>query len=395
MAEAGKENSMNKQVRKIMFHLNSMGKGGAERVVSLLSGQFAEEDIQVMIATEWMDEDEYVISEKVRRIHVGLDEKQEKSSRLSKQWHRVANLRKAIKEEKPDVIFSFCIKANYRATMATVGLDVPVIISVRSDPKVDYVGKKNELVNKLFLNKAAGCVFQTEEAQSFFDEVLQQKSTIICNPVNEKFLKAERLSAKKKIVCIGRLVKLKNQILLIKAFERILKTYPDYQLYFYGDCSEDDCKEELIDYVNKKEVIIPDFSNKGAEGKIALKEVVHFMGISNTLEKDIADAAMFVLPSNYEGMPNALMEAMTLGLPVISTDCPCGGSRYWIEHMKNGQLFPVGDEDALVQAITFYIEHPDKAEKMGKEAREKLKSATLDKVYVQWKNYMEQVVEKG
>lgn len=384
---------MSRTVRKIMFHLNCLGRGGAERVVSLLSGKFAEDDYQVVIATEWQDEDEYPISDKVKRIHVGLDEKQEQASRINKQIYRVTNLRKAIQQEKPDVVFSFCVKANYRATMATTGTKVPVIISVRSDPKVSYVGKKREIVNKLFLNRAAGCVFQTEEAQSFFDEVLQKKSTIICNPVNEKFLNAVRKEPAKKIVCIGRLVKLKNQILLIKAFERILKQYPDYQLYFYGDCSEDDCKEELLEYVNKTEVAMPVEKQEFAGKNIALKKVVHFMGISNTLEKDIADAAMFVLPSNYEGMPNALMEAMTLGIPSISTDCPCGGSRYWIEHMKNGQLFPVGDEDALEKAMLFYIQNPEKAEEMGKAAREKLKSATLDKVYVQWKNYMKQVAE--
>lgn len=379
---------MGKTVHKIMFHLNSLGRGGAERVVSLLSGQFAEDNYQVVIATEWQEDDEYPVSDRVRRIHVGLTEKQEQASGISKQIYRVTNLRKAIKKEKPDVIFSFCVKANYRATMATTGMKLPVIISVRSDPKVSYVGKKKEIVNKLFLNRATGCVFQTEEAQSFFDDVLQKKSTIICNPVNEKFLNATRKTSAKKIVCIGRLVKLKNQILLIKAFERILKQYPDYQLYFYGGCSEDDCKEELMEYVNGTEVAV------SGEKNIPLKEKVHFMGISNTLEKDIADAAMFVLPSNYEGMPNALMEAMTLGIPSISTDCPCGGSRYWIEHMKNGQLFPVGDEDALEEAILFYINNPEKAEEMGKAGREKLKSATLDKVYVQWKDYMKQVAER-
>lgn len=385
---------MSKIVNKIMFHLNSMGKGGAERVVSLLSGQFAEDDIEVIIATEWVEEDEYPLNPKIKRIHVGLDEKQEKASRLSKQWYRVVNLRKAIKEEKPDVIFSFCIKANYRATMATVGMDIPVIISVRSDPKVDYVGKKNELVNKLFLNKAAGCVFQTEEAQSFFDQVLQEKSTIICNPINDKFLKAARQKPEKKIVCIGRLVECKNQMLLIKAFERILKKYPDYKLYFYGDCSEDDCKEKLQDYVNQAKVTISDTNDEQVSKVMNLKDTIRFMGVSNTLEKDIADAAMFVLPSDYEGMPNALMESMTLGLPCISTDCPCGGSRYWIEHMKNGQLFPVRDVDALEQAILYYIENPEKAEEMGQNAREKLKTATLDKVYVEWKKYMEQVVKR-
>ena len=382
-------------IRKIMFHINSLGKGGAERVVSLLSGEFVKDNIEVVLATEWVEAEEYSVSEKVKRIHVGLDEKLEKASSLSKQWYRVANLRKAIKQEKPDMVLSFCIKANYRATMATTGLHVPVITSVRSDPKVDYVGKKNEIVNKLFFNKADGCVFQTQEAMEFFDEVLQKKSTIICNPVNEKFLNAKRQAPKKKIVCVGRLVRSKNQMLLVKAFEQVLKKYPEYQLYFYGDGSNDECKELLIDYVNKTEVLVEDVAGKEHPHKKALKEAVHFMGISNSLEKEIADAAMFVLPSDYEGMPNALMEAMTLGLPVISTDCPCGGSRYWIEHKVNGQLFPVRDENALAKAMLYNIENPDKAEEMGQKARETLQSVTLDKVYHQWKSYMMETLERG
>lgn len=383
---------MNKTINKIMFHINSLGKGGAERVVSLLSGEFVKDNIQVVIATEWVEAEEYPISDKIRRIHVGLDSKQEKASSLAKQWYRVANLRKAIKEEQPDMILSFCIKANYRATMATTGMKIPVITSVRSDPKIDYVGKKNQIVNKLFFNKAEGCVFQTEEAKSFFDEVLQKKSTIICNPVNEKFLNATRQLPTKKIACVGRLVRSKNQMLLVKAFEEVLKKYPDYQLYFYGDGSNDECKELLIDYVNKTNVVIDSPKKAKEQETICLKDAVHFMGISNTLEKDIADAAMFVLPSDYEGMPNALMEAMTLGLPSISTDCPCGGSRYWIDHKVNGQLFPVGDVKALTDAILYYIENPETAGEMGQKAREKLQSATLDKVYAEWKNYMEQVM---
>ena len=381
---------MKKTAKKIMFHINSLGKGGAERVVSLLSREFAEDGYQVVLATEWVEAEEYPMSEKITRIHVGLDEKQEKASSLSKQWYRVANLRKVIKAEKPDVIFSFCIKANYRATMATTGIKIPVITSVRSDPKIDYVGRKNEIVNKLFFNRAAGCVFQTQEAQSFFDEVLQKKSTIICNPVNEKFLNAKRKPPRKKIACVGRLVRSKNQMLLVKAFEKVLEKHPDYELYFYGDGSNDECKQLLIDYVNKTEISVT--NPEGKKVNICLKDAVHFMGISNTLETDIADAAMFVLPSDYEGMPNALMEAMTLGLPAISTDCPCGGSRYWIEHKKNGQLFPVGDEQALTEAILYYIENPIEAEEMGQKAKETLKSAALDKVYAEWKTYMEQVM---
>lgn len=363
---------MGKSVNKVMFHLNSMGKGGAERVVSLLANEFAKRGKCIIVATEWFSEEEYELQPEVKRVHVGLSEKQEKTSRIAKQWFRVKNLRKTLMEEKPDVLISFCVKANYRAMIAATATPIPVIVSVRNDPKIDYVGTVRSFMNKLFLNRANGCVFQTEEAKEFFDEVLQKKSTIICNPVNEKYLKAKRKAPEKKIVCVGRLVAQKNQMLLVNAFEKILEKYPEYHLYLYGDGSDDECKEELIKYVNIG----------------SLKENVHFMGLSSTLETDMADAAMFVLPSNYEGMPNALMEAMALGLPVISTDCPCGGSRYWIEPGITGQLVPVKDVDAMVRAMEYYIQNSQEAEQMGAKAKERLSEATLDRIFKQWTDYI-------
>lgn len=375
-----------------MFHLNSMGKGGAERVVSLLANEFVKKGMEVVVATEWYSEEEYELDAKVKRIHAGLSEKEEKSSRVAKQWFRVKNLRKVLVQEVPDVLISFCVKANYRAMMASTGTGIPVIVSVRNDPKIDYVGAVNGFMNKLFLNRAAGCVFQTEEAQEFFDEVLQKKSIIICNPVNEKYLQAERKMSVKKIVCVGRLVAQKNQMLLVNAFEKILKKYPDYHLYLYGDGSDDECKEELIRYVESAEVKVLEQqleSTDVTKGVVKLNNHIHFMGLSSTLEKDMADASMFVLPSNYEGMPNALMEAMALGLPVISTDCPCGGSRYWIETGVNGQLVPVKDVDAMAEAVEYYIQNPERAEEMGAKARTRLKEATMDKVFRQWKDYIE------
>jgi len=207
--------------------------------------------------------------------------------------------------------------------------------------------------------------------------VLQEKSTIICNPVNEKYLQAKRKRPEKKIVCVGRLVAQKNQMLLVNAFEQLLKKYEDYDLYLYGDGSDDECKEELVNYVNDSRL---------------LRNHIHFMGLSSTLEKDMADAAMFVLPSNYEGMPNALMEAMALGLPVISTDCPCGGSRYWITPGITGQLVPVKNVKSMVQAMEYYILNPAEAEKMGTKARERLREATMDKIFEQWMRYIEQVL---
>ena len=106
---------------KIMFHINSLGKGGAERVVVNLAEQFAQNDIDVIIATEWKAEDEYALTEKVRRIHVGLSEQEMKSSAGRQRKIRKNRLKEQIILEQPDLIYSFCRNANYRAVLAAAG----------------------------------------------------------------------------------------------------------------------------------------------------------------------------------------------------------------------------------------------------------------------------------
>lgn len=123
---------------KILFHLNCLEQGGAERVVSNLANQFAKENYEVIVATEWQGENEFALDDRVRRIHVGLKEQDEGKNRIAKILLRVLYLRRLIKEEKPDVTIAFAHKANYRALMATVGMKTPVMISVRTDPVGHY-----------------------------------------------------------------------------------------------------------------------------------------------------------------------------------------------------------------------------------------------------------------
>ena len=108
------------------------------------------------------------------------------------------------------------------------------------------------------------------------------------------------------------------------------------------------------------------------------------------MHNQIVDAAAYVLSSDYEGISNSLLEAMAMGIPVISTDCPIGGSRMLIEHKKNGMLVPVGDKRALIEAMKYIIEHAEDAERMGQEAAKVKERFSIQAVADAWLEYMKE-----
>ncbi len=361
-------------VSKIMFHINSLGKGGAERVVVNLSEEFAKMGKEVVIATEWKAKDEYPLPDEVRRLSAGLEKEEEKLPGGKQRKLRTKRLHELIVREKPDVVLSFCRNANYRAVLAAEGTKTPVIVSVRSDPYVDYASAKQKLLSRFLYGRAAGAVFQTDYARDFFPKKLQKISAVILNPLHRQFLsltKAER--RKKEIVTAGRFHEAKDHIVLIRAFERIMEEYPEVTLKLYGEASEDNTHHLIREYIKAH----------------CLQDRVLLMGNSSHLERDLIDAAGFVLSSKYEGMPNALMEAMAMQLPVISTDCPCGGPRTLIKDGVNGLLVPVGDDGAMAEAIRRVLSEPERAEEMAVHAGEIVKKAAPDRIAREWLDYIE------
>lgn len=367
-------------MKKIVFHLNCLERGGAERVVTTLSGQFAAHGYKVYIATEWTGADEYETDPKVRRIHVGLNAKQEKHNRIRKFADRILNLRRFLKKVKPDIVIAFARKANYRALTATIRMNLPVLISVRINPIGYYDFLSDKIQIPLLFRRSAGCVFQTPDQRDFFPEYVRRNSRIILNPINDSFLgnRISEISQKREKVVVhsGRLVDFKNQCLLIRAFEKVHYKHPDYILKIYGPDSYDGTKQKLEQLIDK----------------LAAHEYVWLMGSSNTLEKDMLHAAVAAYSSDYEGMPNVILEAMALGLPVVSTDCPPGGPRMVITPEENGLLVPVGDEQALAAAIIRLIEDREFAEKLGANAAQIGKRASAEIIFEEWRSYVDDII---
>ena len=367
-------------MQKIAFHLNSLQQGGAERVVSNLANRFAKEGYEVVIATEWYGTDEFALDQKVRRVHVGLTKEDENRSRISKMLRRIWYLRRFMKKEKPDVVVAFTRGVLYRALAAGIGTGIPVVISVRTDPVGHYDKKADKLRIPLLFPHAAGCVFQTEGAKAFFAPYLQENSRIILNPLNPKYVGVPEPAVRTKdVVQSGRLVDFKNQPMLIRAFLKVHEKHPDYALKIYGPDSKDGTKEILESIIHENHA----------------EDFVKLMGGSNTLEKDLADAALYAFSSDWEGLPNALMEAMALGLPVVSTDCPCGGPKTLIEDGVNGLLVPIMDEKAMTDGILRLIEDRELAERLGREARKISERANEDAVFEQWQTYLQECCKKN
>ncbi|MCM1182539.1 MAG: glycosyltransferase [Roseburia sp.] len=364
---------------KILFHLNSMGRGGAERVVSILSRAFAGDGHEVVLATEWLSENEYETDARVRRISVGLTDKEERRGRLRKAALRLARLRSCIRKEKPDIVVSFCSKANFRSAIAMLGMRTPLLVSVRNDPDRDYAPYK--IPTRLMEKRASGCVFQTPDAMKCFSKELQKKSRVIFNPLSENYLEPEvgengPTVRKKEIVTVGRISGQKNQLLLLRAFRGVLNTYPDYWVKIYGEIQDREIYDALRQYIIEN----------------GLEDKVRFMGVTDSLREEIRDAALFVLPSDYEGMPNALIEAMVLGLPCIATDCPCGGAAMLVQNGVSGLLVPTGRADALQNAMEELLANPQGAQRMGENAKRVLEKVHPDKVCGEWIRYISELL---
>ena len=346
-----------------------MQKGGAQRVMALLS-TYLSKDYQVFLINDSVpstDYEEYSIPEGVQRLF--LDERGHKSF---KQIRRIFRLRHYIKKMKPCLILSFMASPNIRMILSTFCLKIKRIISVRNDPYYEYgSGLKRFVANHLF-GKVDGCVFQTIDASLYFKEGIRKKSKIIVNPVDSRFFETTWTGKSKYVLSVGRLEEQKNYPLLFDAFQIVLTYTQKYRLRICGRGTQETF---LKSYAMKKKIF----------------EYVDFIGEVNDVEKELSSASLFVLSSKFEGLPNALMEAMAVGVPCISTDCPCGGPKMLLVN-NSGLLVDNNNPRLLADAIISLLDNAEKKELLHKNALERSRSFSLDSVMIQWKEYIESII---
>lgn len=365
---------MEKQIHIAML-IGSLTKGGAERVLVNLADYFAEKGYPVTMVTQYQKENEYPLNEKVKRVISDITPEETTGSRIVNFVRRFRKLRKIWKSEKPDVILSFIGKNNMMAILTSRFLKIPVAVSVRADPAQEYYNTWMRLAARHLFAKADRVILQTRQCFDFFPEKVRSKAVILKNPVSPVFFRERYEGEREKtIVAVGRIDENKNHEMLIKAFAEIAGEFPDYKLIIYGD---GECRERLIKMVEEL----------GYADRILLP------GSVDHVAEAIYKTRVFALPSNTEGVPNTLIEAMLMGLTVIATDCPCGGPADLIEDGVNGLLTPVGEVNAMKEKLRYLIKNLQISDEMGIKARKTADIYQPERVYGAWEKYLNSLCE--
>ena len=348
---------------RMMFVISSMSANGAERVMSLLVNKACEQGNDVALVLVSRNIVSYPLDERVRIKFVGA----------SSTFERIANLRKQMKQFEPDVVVSFLTTCNMYSCIAALGLGIPLVISERNDPIKNCPSSKRRLVRNIVYRFASGSVFQTEDAAKCFPKAIQRNAVIIPNPVKDNLPFVDYTAHSQEIVAAGRLVAQKNYPMMLEAFKLFKDRFPNYILKIYGEGEE---KEKLQNLAKS----------------LHIETDVHFEGLVHDLHERIRTASMYVLSSDYEGISNSLLEALSMGLPCVSTDCPCGGSRHLINSERNGLLVPVGDAKAFAAAMERIASDSTYAETLGKEATKTRVSHAEERIIANYFGYIEKIL---
>ena len=351
---------------KVMMVITGMQSGGAERVMATLCNELAlRHQIRLLSMKEAVSD--YSLNEQIDFIGGNV---QNQSAIKS-----VLFTKHQIDEWKPDVILSFMTKSNIIALLAAKVSKhrVPVVIAERANPY--YAKPVFKVIRRFLYPSASGCVFQTEQAKEYYKKILKCDSVVLRNPLNPDFnVKPYEGKRTQRIVTMGRLSPEKNQKLLIEAFSKIADKFPAYNVEIFG---EGPMRGELEQCI---------------EG-YGLSNRIFLMGRKDNVQQYIADAEIFVLPSNSEGMPNALIEAMALGLTCIATDCPIGGSAVIIQHEQNGLLIPMNDVKGLTNALEELLNDKIYARKLGAVACKVSEDFGATKVCREWEAFLCEIAQ--
>lgn len=343
--------------------------GGAERVAISLSNFLALNDVDTFLMSFDNQNPSYPINERVNFIN-NIEKIVDNRKKGFKQ--RITFLKNNLRCIQPDIIFTMSYKVTFYALFYKYFCNrkVKIISSERCNPNSCDRKGLSKLLNSISSNLCDGFIFQTERARLIYSNRLQKKGVVIHNPVSNPLVfdvEKENIRSNKTITSMGRLEFQKGQDIMIKAFNKIATKFPEYKLIIFGEGGKRSELEKLI-------------QDLGLQNKVILP------GSNNEAIKEVAKSQIFLLTSRFEGMPNALLEAMAIGIPSISTDCEMGPSELIIDN-KNGFLVPVDDIDALADKMELLLSDEKLRNRISIECQKIIETHSIDYIFGEYLSY--------
>ncbi len=335
---------MSNGLTNLLLVTDSLGCGGSERQLIDMANFWAAKSVRVTLAT-WSGPstpDFYAHDPGVARVHL-----EPEGASLRSHARRVRAMRSLIRELQPDAVLSFLPRSNVPTLLAGIGHPVRIVVSERAHPQADTsLTLPWRVLRRLTYARADVVVSQTQVTAAWIRDHWGHEPCVIPNAL--RVLPPPSGLREKLIVGVGRLVRQKGFDLLLDAFARVAPTFPGWRVAILGVGPE---HARLV----------------GQRDALGLADRVEFAGRVNDVERWMSRAGLVVQPSRFEGFPNAVLEAMGMGAPVISADCPAGPADI-IEDGTNGCLVPVEDPVALARAMENLLADPSLRQRLGHSA---------------------------
>jgi glycosyltransferase involved in cell wall biosynthesis len=353
---------------RLTIVIGSLALGGAQRILTILTNEWAARGWAITILTfdpaglpPFFPLHPAIA---VRPLGIAGDSGPSVWRAILNNIRRLAVLRRALRRSSPDLVLSFLYRTNIVAVLASRGLGVPIVIAERTNPESVVSSRWWRVLRRWTYRLADAATAQTDAAADYLRAIGQSRVIVIPNPVLEPQAGVALAAQRPLIVAMGRLSEEKRFDMLIGAFAALAGRFPDWRLVIFGEGPERKRLAALI-------------------AEHGLSERIGLPGSIADAAAALRAADIFVLSSRFEGFPNALCEAMALGVACVATDCP-SGPRAIVRSGTDGLLVPNEDQAALAEGMTQLMGDADLRARLGNRAKEIVQRLSLAQILDQW-----------
>lgn len=361
---------------KVLFSTDQIHlHGGIEKVMASKANYFSEElGYEVVILTTEQKENQpcYPLNQNIRLVDLNINYHREKSyfhpSNIRKIFFHYQQWKKAVQTLNPDVIivcnyaFDFYWVPFFSGKRKTIKeYHSSRYYSFMQRQKSGFLQKIKFAVADYFEAKYSKIVVLNKDEKPFYKS---QNTVVIPNPIHQSVLNGELIS--KKAIAAGRIAPIKGFENLINVWRLVADKHPDWSIDIYGQGEKE--------YINQLQNSIR---------KNKLENNVFFKTATNDLLTTMSHYSMYVMTSHSECFPMVLLESMSVGLPIVSFNCPTGPGNI-VTNGEDGILTNDQDVNGLANAIISLIENENSRKKMGQRSKENVSRFNFDTVMNQW-----------